>query len=166
LPKMAQFMSELEAASDKEDQGLVDKAQFYASAYSAFNELQQHKSDLESVSDRGYIFMGLNNLIAKKPELVNDARIQNFCQSTESAFNQSTVVDFEREKKDFISLLKDAGVEPSDIQFDPNYKTKLSFQMDGSSLTMKGGWLENLIIDDDADKDQEGDQAPPATATE
>lgn len=150
LPKMNQFVAEVEAAVEKDDQGILDKAQFYASAYSAFSEMKEHQVDLESVLDRGYLFIGLNNLIAKKPELVNDPKVQSFCNNTENLFNQSSPVDFDREKKDFLSLLHDSGVQPNDISFNPNYKTKVDLNLDGKALTLQGGWLEDIIKDDQA----------------
>lgn len=148
LPKMNQFVSEIEQAANKKDQGLLDKAQFYASAFSAFSEMKHHQTDLESVLDRGYIFIGLNNLVAKKPELLNDPKVQSFCDNTEALFNQSTPVDFDREKIDFLNLVKESGLRPQDIAFDPQYKSKVDLRLDGNALTLDGGWLEDLIKED------------------
>lgn len=148
LPNMTQFMADIGQGAQKQDQGMVDKAQFYASAFSAFTEMKQHQTDLESVLDRGYIFIGLNNLVAKKPELLGDPKVQSFCNNTETLFNQASPVDFDREKKDFLNLLKDSGVSPKDIGFDPQYKSKLDLRLTGSALTFDGGWLEDLIKDD------------------
>ena len=146
LPKMQEFLNEVENAPDTtEEQGLIDKAKFYSLAYSAFSEMKQHQADVESVLDRGYLFIGLNNLLSKKPELLNNANLQNFCNNTENLFNQSVPVDFDREKKDFLALLAEAGVTAEQIGFDPNYKTKIDFSFSKNALSMQGGWLDDLL---------------------
>lgn len=150
LPTVSRLISEVEAADDIEnEQDLVAKAKFYALAYSAFGEMKQHQSEIESALDRGYLYMGLNNLVAKKPELANDPKIQSYCSSAETSFNQASTLDFDREKKDFLSLLAESGVGAKDIGFDPSYKTNIDLKLENNSLTMHGGWLEDLIKEDD-----------------
>ncbi len=145
LPKMQQLMTSLEEAAAKNDESLIDKAQFYSSAVAAYGEMLDHQVDMESILDRSYLFMGLNNLIAKKPELANDPRIQIFCQNTELLFNQAAVVDFEQEKNNFLNLLKESSLTPKEISFNPEYKSNIVFNFDGKSLTFSGGWLDELI---------------------
>ena len=148
LPKMQLLFSALKEATEKNDESLIDKAQFYTAAVAAYGEMREHQTDMESVLDRSYLFMGLNNLIAKKPELANDPRVQTFCQNTESLFNQTAVVDFQSEKNNFLNLLKDSAVRPQDISFNPDYKSNIIFNFDGKSLTFSGGWLDDLIQGD------------------
>lgn len=145
LPRMQQLINDLEEVADQNEESFVDKAQFYTAAFSAYSEMKQHQADMESILDRSYLFMGLNNLIAKKPELVNSPRVQSFCLNTETLFNEAAVVDFESEKNNFLSLLQDANISAKDISFNPAYKSNIIFNFDGQSLTFSGGWLDDLI---------------------
>lgn len=156
LPTVSNLISEIEAAGgEPEQQDFVAKAKFYALAYSAYGEMKQHQGEIESALDRGYLYMGLNNLVAQKPELANDPKIQSFCSSAETAFNQSSALDFEREKKDFLTLLAGSGVQAKDIGFDPNYKTTIELKLENNSLTMNGGWLEDLIQEEEEGGDSD-----------
>lgn len=152
LPRMQKLINDLEEAADRDNENFADKAQFYGAAYGAFTDMKSHQADMESIMDRSYLFLGLNNLIAKYPSLAIDNRVTNFCNSTETLFNESTPVDFPTEKNNFLHLLQDAGVNPKDISFDPNYKSSIVFDFDGKSLTFTGGWLDEMIKPDDATK--------------
>lgn len=149
MPSIEQLIADISKASKNGGQSLIDKASFYTQAYAAMLEMKEHKEELESVLDRGYLFLGLNNLIAKKPELANDPRVLRFCSNTEELFNQSVPVDFDREKNDFLNLLSESGVQASQISFDPNYKTVFDFKVDDRSFYLEGGWLDDLLRDDD-----------------
>ncbi len=71
------------------------------------------KRILEGMIDRSYFYLGLNNLVALKPKLLADARLQNYCAGVEVAFNQKRKVAFDEEKADFLNFLNDVDVQPS-----------------------------------------------------
>lgn len=148
LPKMSEMVQEAQAAVDRNDEGFLKKAEFYAKAFSAFNEMNEHKPELEALMDRGYLFLNLNKLLAKKPELASDPRIQSYCSGVEQSFNQFRPVDFDNEKNDFLRFLDDVGVKPEDIGFDTEYKSEIDFSFSGQSLTFQGGWLSDLVQSD------------------
>lgn len=148
LPKMTDMIQEAQAAVDRHDEDFLQKAEFYSKALLAFTEMKEHQSDIESVMDRSYLLLGINKLLAKKPELLNDSRVQNYCGGVELSFNQGRVVDFENEKKDFLKFLEDVNVSPKEIGFDSDYKSKVQFDFSGKSLTFEGGWLSDLVKSD------------------
>lgn len=154
LPKMTDMIQEAQAAIERNDEGFLKKAEFYSKAVLAFGEMKEHKTDIESVMDRSYLFLGLNKLLAKNPGLLNDSRLQNYCGGIELSFNQGRPVDYENEKKDFLKFLGDVGSNPKDIGFDPGYKSNVDFNFSGKALTFEGGWLSDLVksdVDMDAD---------------
>lgn len=148
LPKINDMIQEAQAAVERNDEGFLKKAEFYSKALRAFGEMKEHKGDIESVMDRSYLLLGLNKLLAAKPELINDFRLQNYCGGVELSFNQGRPVDYENEKKDFLKFLDDVGVSPKDIGFDTEYKSNVTFNFSGSSLTFEGGWLSDLVKSD------------------
>ncbi len=145
LPKMTEMIDEAQAAVERSDEGFLKKAEFYAKAFSAFTEMKEHQPDIESVMDRSYLFLGLNKLIAAKPEFLNDPRLQNYCSDIELSFNQSTPVDFDQEKKNFLKFLEDMNVKPKEIGFDPYYKSDVKFNFAGEAMTIDGGWPSDLV---------------------
>lgn len=154
LPKMTNMIQEAQAAVDRNDEGFLQKAEFYSKALQAFGEMKAHKSDIESVMDRSYLLLGLNKLLAKKPDLAHDSRLQNYCGDIELSFNQGRPVDYENEKQDFLKFLDDVGTSAQEIGFDPNYKSNVNFNFSGRALTFEGGWISELVK---ADVDMEAD---------
>lgn len=128
-----------------ESEGVLDKAHFYAQAYSAYNELKTNIDEYEAVVDRTYLLYKLNDLIALKPDLQNDQRVQKFCEDSEYLFNSYAPVNFNNEKATFERLISELGVDQNQIKYDPNYKTKLDVKFSGNSLQMGGGWLNELV---------------------
>lgn len=158
LPKMNDLIEEVKAAANRNDEGFLKKAEFYSQALMAFGEMKAHKSDIESMMDRGYLFLGLNKLLAKRPELLNDFKLQNYCNGVELSFNQARPVDFENEKKDFLKFLDEMGVTPKEIGFNTEYKSNVDFNFSGKAATIEGGWLSDLVK---SDVDMEADLKEP-----
>ncbi len=146
LPKLNKLIREAQSAGPEGEETILKKADFYAKVFTAFQEVQAHQGDLESIIDRTYFYMGLNNLIAAKPELMNDARIHSYCSGVEQSFNQAEVVRFSEEKRQFLNLLSDLNVNPADIQFDPAYKSQIEFKLNPSNIGLEGkSWLEQIF---------------------
>lgn len=144
-PTMKELLMEAKSAVDNKDENFWQKAAFYSKAVVAFQAMLANKSELEAVSDRSYLFIKMNELMAKHPELKDDQRIMKFCSDTEDAFNTMKPVQFDEEKKNFERLLQEVGVKPVDIKYDANYKTKYEFSFTGRSMQMSGGWLETAF---------------------
>jgi hypothetical protein len=148
LPKMTEMIGEAEAAVERKDESFLKKAEFYSKALSAFSEMKTHRGDIESVMDRSYLLLGLNNLVAHKPDMINDSRLQNYCTNIEISFNQVSPVDYDQEKNDFLDFLSDLNVKPEEIGFNQNYKSTINFHFSGQTMTFEGGWLSDLVKSD------------------
>lgn len=148
-PRMQELIQEAMAAEALADSGQAEnfwnKAAFYSKAALAFQEMLSKKSEFEAIGDRSYIFIKLNDLVAKRPDLLNDQRVAKMCDDTERAFNTGDPVQFDQEKRNFERVLAELGVSPTEINYDPNYKTKFDILFDGDALTLKGGWLEDIV---------------------
>lgn len=142
---MKELILEAEAAIQNKEENFWQKAAFYSKAAMAFRDLVANKSELEAVSDRSYLFIKINELVAKRPDLLNDDRLQKFCNDTENALNTNDPVQFEQEKKNFERILTEMNVAPTEIKYDSNYKTKLDAVYDGMSMRLEGGWLEEVF---------------------
>ncbi|MBC7742087.1 MAG: hypothetical protein H7061_07815 [Bdellovibrionaceae bacterium] len=159
LPKMNELLRQAEIASETGDESLFEKADFYAKAFAAFSEIKDHKGDLEALMDRSYFYVKLNKLVAERPELFNDARVQNYCGNVELAFNQSQNVSLDRERTEFLGLLRDLNVSPDSVGYDPNYKTQIEFEMSARNISLNGNSWLNEIFKAEAPPSVEG--APP-----
>jgi hypothetical protein len=144
-PRMQELIEDAQSAIENKDENFWEKAAFYSKAALAFQAMLANKSELEAVSDRSYLFFKMNELIAQRPELLNDQRLQKFCEETENAFNTDQPVEFLQEKKNFERILDELGVSQEAIKYKPDYKTEFDILFDGNSLQLKGGWLEDFF---------------------
>jgi len=54
-------------------------------------------------------------------------------------------INFTEEKKAFAEFLQQTGIDPRQIQFDPNYQTHLEVKFSQQGLHFKGGWMDDAI---------------------
>lgn len=144
-PKMQDLITEAASAVENQEENFWQKAAFYSKAAMAFQAMIANKNELNAVGDRSYLFFKMSELVAKRPNLLADQRLQKFCSDTESAFNTDQPVQFDQEKKSFERILDELGVPASEIKYDSNYKSDFDISFDGKSMQLNGGWLEDLI---------------------
>lgn len=144
-PRLQELLYEAQAATESGDENFWQKAAFYSKAALAFQEMISNKKDFEAIGDRTYLMLKMNDLMARKPDLLKDSRWMDYCQSNERSLNQLEFFSFETEKSNFLRLLSESGVSAADIGFNQQYRTVFDILFDGKSLQLKGGWLEELI---------------------
>lgn len=146
LPQMKEMIRQAQEAADKgETDSLMQKAAFYKQALGAYTELLSHKVEAEEVMDRSYQMMIMAKVIAEKPQLLSDNRVDDYCRSIESAINSKTKVSWSEEQNEFSKFLEETGVDPKSVGYDPNYKTKLDTTYGPAGLNMKGGWIDSVL---------------------
>jgi len=147
LPQMQNFISLINESKTQlySDENVFDKAAFYGQAILTLKEIVSHQEDVEALSDRGYFYYKLNELVATKPHLINDQRLQKFCADTETDFNNNEPLQFEQEKKNFERLLSELDVDFKMIDYDPEYKTHFKLSLSNQSILFSGGWIEEVF---------------------
>lgn len=54
-------------------------------------------------------------------------------------------ISLDQQKREFEKFLSYARLEPADVGYDPNYKSKLSIEFTSLNLRLRGGWIESLF---------------------
>ena len=145
-PKVQDLIKITSQAAEKgEKDSLLEKANFYKHVYSAFEEMKLQKGSAEALMDRGYYLIMMAKAIQKNPSLATDPRLQDYCQNIEKAANDSFPINSEIEKSEFLSFLDYSKIKPSEIGYDPNYKTQLQFEYSTEGIRIHGGWIESLL---------------------
>lgn len=57
-------------------------------------------------------------------------------------------MDYETEKKDFLSFLDNINVKPKEIGFNVDYKSDVKLNLTGKSMNIEGGWLSDIVKED------------------
>lgn len=121
------------------------KVEFYSLAYDAATEMYENKKSAEELIDRSYYFYMMTKALQLRPELAQDERVFEYCQSIEKAINAAVPVDSEKEKSEFERFLEVSEIDRAKIGYDPEYKTELTFKNEDASLQFQGGWLEEVF---------------------
>lgn len=141
-PEIIDFIQQAQSLQAQEGSEFWNKAAFYTQALSVFNKVLENKTKLEGVADQSYLLLKMNDLVAKKPELLSSPLLTQYCAGVENKLNQNGVTDFHKDKQDFLSLLDQLRVSPQEIGFDPEYQTRFDLKFDGESILLEGGWVD------------------------
>lgn len=144
-PHMKVLIQQVMDAPPGEQNSLMDKKDFYYSAYQAYQEMTANKTNMESVLDRSYLTMMFGRLLEVRPELANDPQVLSYCETVEKQLNEGQSPNFGEEKKAFADFLQEVKVDPKQIGFDSSYQTKLQVDFGKNGLHFKGGWLDEAF---------------------
>lgn len=144
-PHMKVLIQQVMDAPPGEQNSLMDKKDFYYSAFQAYQEMTANKTNMESVLDRSYLTMMFGRLLEVRPELANDPQVLSYCEAIEKQLNEGQSPNFGEEKKAFADFLQEVKVDPKQIGFDSNYQTKLQVDFGKNGLHFKGGWLDEAF---------------------
>lgn len=145
-PKMQLLVRSVNQAAKKdEESSLIEKADFYKQIFGAYEEMKNQQSSAEALMDRGYYLVMMVKAIQRNPSLSSDPRLLDYCQSIEKAANEGIPSNSQIEKSEFQNFLDYVQVKPSEIGYDPNYKTHLEFQKSLDGIRINGGWVDSLL---------------------
>ena len=145
-PKMQLLVRSVNQAAKKdEESSLIEKAGFYQQIFGAYEEMKNQQSSAEALMDRGYYLVMMVKAIQRNPSLSSDPRLLDYCQSIEKAANEGIPSNSQIEKSEFQNFLDYVQVKPSEIGYDPNYKTHLEFQKSLDGIRINGGWVDSLL---------------------
>ncbi len=144
-PHMKDLIKEVQEAPPSEQSSLMNKTDFYYSAYKAYQEMMANQKNMESILDRSYLTMMFGRLLEARPELASDPQVLGYCEAIEKQLNEGRNSNFGEEKKAFLDFLQQVQVDPKRIGFDSNYQTKLQVEFGKSGLHFKGGWLDEVF---------------------
>lgn len=134
-----------EAADRGEDDSLMNKAGFYAKAYAAYREILSNRDQINNIMDRSYHLMILSKVVAKKPELLSDNRVHDYCSEIENALNGSNPISWVDEREEFNKFMDYSGVDPKEVGYDPNYRTQVKVEYSKKGVQVHGGWIDSLL---------------------
>lgn len=142
FPKMKVFFKEVVLYKEQtKEAGLLNKAYFYGKAFAAVQEIKSRKNELNIASDRAYRMYVLTKAVQKKPELALDGSVKDFCYQLQNTIENTTDVDYEQENAEFLKFLNYAGLDSSDVDYDPSMRTDFKINLEGGSLQMGLGWI-------------------------
>lgn len=122
--------AETENKDQKEKESFLQKAGFYARVAKSAASLYRQKEQFESLGDRAMHLSVLAQVASTRSEFKDDARLRDFCkriQSSDLTLDRTQMMD---ERKELIELLREKGLQPKDVGFDPESWIKLSVKAD------------------------------------
>jgi|GEM_PF-5272782 len=143
-PPVAQLLAEVgrtdsAIASDSfMDLGdLLSKAKFYAQVARTGVRLVLNRRKYELLGDRTNHLSTLAKVGLVLPKSREDARVMAFCRRIQGDPNIPTREQIRAERADLLALLKEQGITPKELDFNPEDWTKFSLKRDGGKFTLQ-----------------------------
>lgn len=147
-PGMQSMMDMVLKADEAQDPGLIKKAEFYYEIYRAGTYLKNHLPELNSILQQSYNIYHLMRAVALKPELANSPQVVTFCEELQNSLNTQSEFKADEGALEMQSFLEQNGIKPSDVGYDPKYRSKVDMSVSNSQLTVNDSWLAQIFAED------------------
>lgn len=148
-PGMSEAMETLKEAEEKQDMGLLDKAEFYANILRAGNFLRENKHDVDVILQRSYNMHVLARAVGLRPELARDSATLSFCDQIEKAINNGTEnFDATEEAQEVSRFLNENGIDPRSVGFDPRYRSQVKMNLSSTQVSLNDSWIVHMFARD------------------
>lgn len=124
----------------KEKDSLLDKLGFYTRAATTAASLLSRKKHFEALGDRAIHMSLLSRIAILKPEKLESLNLQGICEDMERSIVNGEKTSVKQERKKILALIKDAGLTPADLKFDPEQFLNFDVKMTDNnvSFTLSG----------------------------
>ena len=78
----------------------------------------------------------LSKLAVMKPEVQNSSRLSDFCRQTQSADLDPDPETIAEERRQLLEIIKESGMTPEELDFDPKSWINFNIKNDNNQLTM------------------------------
>jgi hypothetical protein len=109
-------------------EGFLEKIGFYGRLAAATADLVANRGTFEMISDRAYHLYILSRLVNKRPDLLGNPLMRDFCQHVQSNIADPDEESFAEERQALLELIEDSNLEPKDLDFDPQARTQIGIQ--------------------------------------
>lgn len=147
-PGMDQVLDMVMKAQTANDQSLLRKAEFYYEIYRAGEYLQSHQADMDVILQKTYNLHHLAKAVAQKPELSKDPATLSFCEQMEKSVNGREFFDANEASKEMMKFLRETGIDPKTIGFDPHYRSQVKMNLSKAQLTINDSWIVQMFARD------------------
>lgn len=147
-PGMDQVFDMIVKSDENKDPGLLKKAEFYYQIYRAGSYLKEHTDDMNRVLQQSYNLHNLMKAVAKKPELAKAPAVMTFCEDMQKSLNNGENFNADAASQEMVSFLEQNGIQPSDINFDPQYRSKIVLNVSNTQLGVNDAWIAQIFAAD------------------
>jgi hypothetical protein len=112
----------------------------------ALAAINQNRKEMERILDQSYLLYMLSRTVEQNPDLASDPHVLTYCNAIEDQLNHFSKSNFADEKMAFAEFLNAVKVNPEKIEFDMNYRTDLSPEVEANSYTYDVGWLKKVNV--------------------
>lgn len=130
-PQLSSLMKELRELQisdldQQEKKGFLNKIGFYSRMVVAAAQLYQNKESYEYIANRAAHLGILAKMAALKPDMAQDANLNQFCRQLENSIKDQQKVDLAAERLEIRKLIAASGLSYKQLDFDPDHFIKFS----------------------------------------
>lgn len=145
---MRDLIEMIDKADAEHDQSLFKKAEFYTKLALAGQAMRANKANLDRILMKSYNLYILSRAVGKHPELARDPATLNFCDQMEKNLNMGLDYNPEEQSAELQKFLDYAKISPQEVDYDPNYRSDVKFDITNRSATLNHVWIEKLFEKD------------------
>jgi hypothetical protein len=119
----------------EEKDSLLDKLGFYSRAATTAASLLSRKKHFEALGDRAIHMSLLARIAILKPEKFESLNLQGICEDMERSIVNGEKTSVKQERKKILALIKDAGLTPADLKFDPEQFLNFDVKMTDNNVS-------------------------------
>lgn len=139
-PKLSILLRELldvkaSSLNQAEKDSFLEKISFYSRITKVSAHLYSQKAEFENLGDHAIHLGVLAKLAHLRPDLAQNDEVRSLCDDIETSIKNKKLFDIKKERGSVLSLIKKAGLKPSDLDFAPDEFIKFNMEVSKKGLT-------------------------------
>lgn len=129
------YERELEGKTERFRESFLSKVGFYSRVARAGVALYSNKETYERLGDHATHLSIIAKMAHIRPALRENARIMDFCRTIQENHAPLTVEKIRDDRRELLGLIEEAGLKPSELEFDPEDWTRFSMKAENRQLS-------------------------------
>jgi len=138
----------VESSDAENSQGIFKKAELYTKLGLAAQALNSSKAKVDHLLMQSYHLFILAKAVSIRPELAKDPMTLGFCEQLEKNLISDSDVNSESAAAEMQKFLEETKVDPQGVDFDPSYRSDVSFKLTQDFSQGHQTWIEKLFTKD------------------
>lgn len=142
-PAVQELLRDVREAMAQGEDGLFQKAKFYAQIGRASASLLSRTEEIERVANQSYGLYVLAKAARLNPAIRQDPEVERSCREYEDAVNRRMAKSVDMDQLE--GLLRRHNIDPKSVDFDRDMPNQVQVESSGMNLQLRVPWMERAL---------------------
>jgi hypothetical protein len=142
-PAVQELLRDVRDAMSRGEDGLFQKAKFYAQIGRASASLLSRTEEIERVANQSYGLYVLAKAARLNPAIRQDPEVERSCREYEDAVNRRLNKSVDMDQLE--GLLRRHNIDPKSVDFDRDMPNQVQVESSGMNLQLRVPWMERAL---------------------